>query len=560
MANSGDRAAPTTREEAESGTVEITFNGRRRRVPKDRQLAAGLLETGTQVFTRSLKYRRPRGPFCGRGQCTGCLIRLNGVPMVRSCEVFPRPGDRVETEAGWPSTDHDLFRGMDWLYSQGMDTTRGFTRPQFLRPAYISLVRKFGGLGALPTGGPGRVSSPERVSVEVLVVGGGSSGSWSRQRITQLRPKSRVLAVDQKQEGHSVVFLAPLNGKGFQSVVQRPGKGALLVDAQRVIVATGTYGAGLPFRGSELPGTHTGDGLMNLYPQPSRSGIRRLAVFGGGPSTLALLDAWKDRIGVLAAPWDLAPATRTRAQELGIPVREQTLLTAARGSRKVQSIELTHRGSHEVESHAADALAIAHRMLPQSGLLFQVGAEMRWHNAGSAYYPVLTENCETSVPGVFAVGGVAGFTEEADVQESAERAVAAVLDERPLTPPRGRSAVGAADGLLSRRRAREGPSPMLDYHREFLSVKGNKKIVLCPCEDVTLGEVERVVHDGWEPSLEVAKRLTGTGMGLCQGRYCMPDTVLLLAVLSGRDPSEVGFFTQRPPVWPIRIGDLGGSG
>jgi sarcosine oxidase, subunit beta len=53
--------------------------------------------------------------------------------------------------------------------------------------------------------------------------------------------------------------------------------------------------------------------------------------------------------------------------------------------------------------------------------------------------------------------------------------------------------------------------------------------------------------------LEVVKRYTGLGTGLCQGRYCLPDAVLLLSILEGRPPPEVGYIRQRPPVTPTPL-------
>lgn len=540
------------------GMIDIVFNGRPRRIIGGVSLAQALSQAGTRVFARSLKYRRPRGPFCGQGQCAGCHVRLNGVPMVRSCLVEPRPGDRVVTEAGWPSTRYDLFAVMDWIFSGGMDTMRGFNRPFALRQTYLSLVRKFSGLGHLPDAAPAALPPPTAVAVDVLIIGGGTAGTAAAQQIRRQRPSTRLMVADRSRGEDNVVFLSPGDDGQFRSIVSSPRRSALLVSASKIIVATGTYDAGLPFRGSDLPGVFTGDGLVRLHSDPSVPLFQRLAIFGGNAHTLSLLDAWKERICLLASPWELAPEVRRRAQTLGIPVREGVAIASAEGRNRIRTVALVHRTTGQTESFRLDGLVLSHRDLPQVGLLFQAGAQMHWRNGAAAYFPEINERCETSVPGVFAIGGVAGFCTEADSRESGERAALAILEGDgtlglPIRDPQ------SGPALLDRRVHREGPCPMLDYQTDFLRVQGSKKVILCPCEDVTLQELERVVSDGWETSLEVAKRLTGVGMGLCQGRYCMPDAVLLLAALSGRPPSDIGFFTQRPPVWPLRIGDLAGG-
>jgi sarcosine oxidase subunit beta len=70
-----------------------------------------------------------------------------------------------------------------------------------------------------------------------------------------------------------------------------------------------------------------------------------------------------------------------------------------------------------------------------------------------------------------------------------------------------------------------------------------------------MDEVEEAHRLGYR-GIEVIKRFTGAGTGLCQGRYCIPDTLLLLALLEGRAANEVGYITQRPPVVPTPLSAL----
>jgi len=100
---------------------------------------------------RSIRYHRPRAPVCGRGDCTGCLVRVNGVPNVRACQYRPGPNDRIETENAWPSPRFDLGRIFDLLFPRGIDTTRGLLRPSAARPVYQWVVRRLAGYGRFPT-------------------------------------------------------------------------------------------------------------------------------------------------------------------------------------------------------------------------------------------------------------------------------------------------------------------------------------------------------------------------------------------------------------------------
>jgi thioredoxin reductase len=60
--------------------------------------------------------------------------------------------------------------------------------------------------------------------------------------------------------------------------------------------------------------------------------------------------------------------------------------------------------------HAREALFVAPRAVPQTGLLEQLGAELRDTPFGA--YPVVDETGLTTVPGVWAVGNAMGFAEQ----------------------------------------------------------------------------------------------------------------------------------------------------
>jgi bacterioferritin-associated ferredoxin len=81
------------------------------------------------------------------------------------------------------------------------------------------------------------------------------------------------------------------------------------------------------------------------------------------------------------------------------------------------------------------------------------------------------------------------------------------------------------------------------------------KTLLCPCEDITVAEVEDTVRAGYA-SLEDVKRFTGLATGSCQGRLCVLATLNVLTRLTGREPTEHGLITFRPPLDPVPLGLL----
>jgi len=78
------------------------------------------------------------------------------------------------------------------------------------------------------------------------------------------------------------------------------------------------------------------------------------------------------------------------------------------------------------------------------------------------------------------------------------------------------------------------------------------KIILCRCEDVTTGDVERAVATGFS-DLEEVKRYTGFGTGPCQGKECLRNVALHIARVTGRELGAFSPFTSRPPLAPTEL-------
>jgi len=63
-------------------------------------IAATLLAYGVRAFRKTEKFREPRGIFCGIGQCTDCIMTVDGKANVRTCVTRVKPGMVVETQVG----------------------------------------------------------------------------------------------------------------------------------------------------------------------------------------------------------------------------------------------------------------------------------------------------------------------------------------------------------------------------------------------------------------------------------------------------------------------------
>lgn len=80
------------------------------------------------------------------------------------------------------------------------------------------------------------------------------------------------------------------------------------------------------------------------------------------------------------------------------------------------------------------------------------------------------------------------------------------------------------------------------------------KTLVCRCEDVTLHELEQAIERGHD-DIESLKRYTGFGTGWCQGKSCVALCARLLVERGGSAALPI---TPRPPLHPMRLGDLAG--
>ncbi len=80
--------------------VPIVVDGKTLFAREGETVAAALLANGIRVFRHTAKRHEPRGLFCGIGQCTDCVMEIDGVPNQRTCMTIVRDGMQVRTQVG----------------------------------------------------------------------------------------------------------------------------------------------------------------------------------------------------------------------------------------------------------------------------------------------------------------------------------------------------------------------------------------------------------------------------------------------------------------------------
>lgn len=80
--------------------VTFTCDGRELEGLEGEPIAAALHASGVRVLAHSPVRHRPRGFYCAIGNCSSCLMTVDGEPNVRVCVEKLTGGMRVETQVG----------------------------------------------------------------------------------------------------------------------------------------------------------------------------------------------------------------------------------------------------------------------------------------------------------------------------------------------------------------------------------------------------------------------------------------------------------------------------
>lgn len=78
--------------------VKFTFDGKEVEGFESETVAAALHASGIRVLSHSVENHRPRGLYCAIGNCSSCMMTVNGEPNVKICIVRCMDKMIVETQ------------------------------------------------------------------------------------------------------------------------------------------------------------------------------------------------------------------------------------------------------------------------------------------------------------------------------------------------------------------------------------------------------------------------------------------------------------------------------
>lgn len=385
------------------------------RAYRDESLAAAALASGSRVLSRSLKYHRPRTFFCLEGHCSGCLVRIDGVPNLRACQAPCTPGTEIVGQNAFPSAEIDLLGAVDFVFSRGMDHHTLMTGSSVLNRLANKVVRQLSGLGKLPDRPADELPEVERFDVDVCVIGGGAAGLAAAEVTArarhatllvddQLRPGGSLRSDPRTGRGEAEARWAAAETAGVRVLARSTAIGyfpeddggvlavstperLVRVHAKHWIWATGGYAVNLPFADNDRPGVL------------AARAVGRLLVDHG---ILA-----GDKVCIVEDPVAsgdaeaLASALATAGADVSrVPIAE---VEGTRGRAWTTGVNTT-RGHVD-----CDVVAVAAIPAPASEGPRQQGCKVVLDPAAGGFRVIVDAQGRTSTPNVWACGDVTGY-------------------------------------------------------------------------------------------------------------------------------------------------------
>ncbi|MGY2254823.1 FAD-dependent oxidoreductase [Pseudomonas reactans] len=339
------------------------------------------------------------------------------------------------------------------------------------------------------------------------------------------------------------------------------------IEYAQLIVATGATDRILPVPGWTLPGVYSlGAAQIALKYQGCAIG-ERVAFCGSGPllylvayqyakagaKVVAVLDSapfsaqCRALPALLGQPATLAKGVYYRAwlTAHGIPVHQGATLEKIDGAQRVSGIQWAD------QTLGCDAVAFAHALRSETQLADLLGCEFAWNALNRAWLPQRDSAGRSSVNGVYLAGDGAGIMGADAAQMAGERAALAVLGDLGVSIDQRRPAV-LEQQLAAIQRFRHGLETAFPFPEQW-AAEAPDTLILCRCEEVSVGDVRAVVDEGhWE--INRVKAHCRVGMGRCQGRMCGLAAAEIVAERSGRAIENVGRLRGQAPIKPLPFG------
>lgn len=537
--------------------MRFTWNGAPLEARPGDSIAAALTAAGVRKLGRGCA-GQDRAMFCGMGVCQDCAVQVDGQLGQLACMTKVTPGMTVCAQ------DDLATPPAPW---------EGAAAPPRAVTADVAVI------GAGPAGMRAALGLAEAgATVLVLDERDAPGGQFYKPRSAGFRdpaPKDAqhragdalreaVDAAEIEVAQGQTVWHARAGAEGF-ALRSHGAEGGIGITTRAVLLATGGY---------ELPPVVPGwTGANVLSIGGAQTLVRRYGVLPPGPVLVAghgplgwqLADEILRMGGDVAGLVERAPlrrpgafaraarqspgliaaglAQRLRFARAGVPV-----LTGWELARITETGAVVKPlGGGATRSFTAGTVCIGAGFVPQMELARLLGATLVTGANNAWPLPQRDESGATSVAGLWIAGDAGGMGGAPAAEAQGALAGAAIAGYLGMQAP--------AVSIQPLQRARRFQSALWSLFAAPPPKLPEDAAMVCRCEAVTAGALRNSIKNGArDPG--ALKRATRMGMGRCQGRYCLPVALRMLAE-TGATPAPERLFAPQLPAKPVPVSALG---
>jgi len=571
--------------------LAFSWQGRPMKGFKGDSVATAMFSNGVRIFSRSIKYHRPRGLYSLDGESANTLVNIDGECNVNAETTLLREGMRVKAQNYLGSVERDLLGILDKFdhFMPAGFYYRKFYKPPFIWPLSVKIIRKLAGTGKIDPNKKWSKNDFQELylNAEVAVLGGGPAGmksalvaaeqglrvvlfearpwlggfyDWRTRRYKDSEPlfeRGRKLVEKVKRHQNIRVllhtFVTNLTGDNLITAFQVGDEQAPFVQRYieirptSVVVATGCTERPLIFQNNDRPGV-----------MQATCALRLARTYGVLPGTRAVFSVGDD-LGLEAAIdlHDMGlqvaaiadarqnghdPELIQAVKERGIPLFINWAASSANGNTVVNGAVLGSLSSSESKAFPCDLLVASAGLSPVTAPLSTIGAKFTYDAHTNFFLPTELP------PRVFPAGRMLGYTDPASIETSGEVS--------------GLKAAGSCGLKTSAGKAERALQDLPGPKRGCNIVHGphigsGDKAFICFDEDGTYKIARQCVEQGLDLP-ELAKRFGVFGLGPSQGGIPNHNLPLVLGELRGTAMEGLFPTTTRSPFVPVLLATVAG--
>lgn len=400
-------------------TVTFTFEGQQMTGYEGETIAAALHAAGVRTLHESAKKHRPRGLFCAIGNCSSCLMKVNGIPNVRVCVEPLREGIVVERQIGNEKAKLDV------------KIEHKLSDPKALIETDVLVI------GAGPAGMCAAIEAAEAGAGVILLERNQKLGGQLVKQTHKFFGSEKqdagtrgIYIADKLEE--TIASLSKISvwtesiaaGYYKSGVIMVDRKGVIEgVHARAIIIATGAFEKTLVFPNNDLPGIYGAGAVQTLMNMEGVVPAKNVLMVGAGNIGLIvgyqLMQAGVNVAAVIEAAPNIGGylVHANKLRRAGVPILTHHTIKCAYGKDRVEGAIIHALDEHfnpvpgTEQNVKCDVICMAVGLAPLPELFFQAGCDMKFVPELGGYVPVIDKERHTSVKNVYAAGDSGGVEE-----------------------------------------------------------------------------------------------------------------------------------------------------